>query len=145
MRTAAAMTREVIVVPPELPLASANRLMERRRIRHLPVVQGGALLGILSDRDVLRHADAIDRMTCAEAMTPAPITCAPATSVSRVAETMIEHKIDALPVVSEVGRLVGLVTSTDLLALLVDQPEVNRLPFDFQLREAEPHELAATA
>lgn len=145
MRTAAAMTREVIVVPPQLNLAAANRLMERSRIRHLPVVAGGSLLGIISDRDVLRHAGALERTSCAEAMTPAPITCFPATSVARVAALMIEHKIDALPVVSEDGSMVGLVTSTDLLGLLVDQPEANRLPFDFQLREAEAHELAANA
>jgi CBS domain-containing protein len=50
------MTRDVIVVPPTLSLLAAFAVMERERIRHLPVVQGGALLGILSDRDVLARA-----------------------------------------------------------------------------------------
>ena len=87
----------------------------------------------------------LERTTCAEAMTMAPITCSPATPVARVAALMIEHKIDSMPVLSEDGKLIGLVTSSDLLGLLIDQPEVNRLPFDFQVRVAEPQEFAATA
>ncbi len=50
------MTRDVIVVPPELTLDAAWRIMTRERIRHLPVVRAGALIGMLSDRDVLVHA-----------------------------------------------------------------------------------------
>jgi CBS domain-containing protein len=47
------MTRDVIIVTPELALATAWRVMTREHIRHLPVVRAGALVGMLSDRDVL--------------------------------------------------------------------------------------------
>ena len=49
---------------------------------------------------------------------------------------MLEHKIDSIPIVDYSGSLTGLVTSTDLLALLVDHDEAQMLPFDFRLRTA---------
>lgn len=139
------MTRDVIVVPPELTLEAANRLMAKWSIRHLPVVKAGHLAGILSDRDLLRHGDSHATTTCGEAMTPAPFTCTPAAPVARVAQMMLEHKIDSLPVMSEAGALIGLVTSSDLLALLIDRPEVEMLPFEFRLRTAEAEESGASA
>jgi acetoin utilization protein AcuB len=145
MRTAAAMTREVLVVQPELSLAVADELMREKHIRHLPVVQGGRLAGILSDRDVLRYRESAAQMSCGEAMTPAPVTCHPDTSVGRVAQLMLHHKIDSVPVVNEVGTLVGLVTSSDLLALLIDRAEVERLPFEFRLHVARTESVMATA
>jgi hypothetical protein len=57
MHASTTMTRNVIVVPPELALVTAWHLMIRERIRHLPVVRAGALLGMRSDRDVLRSRD----------------------------------------------------------------------------------------
>lgn len=55
-------------------------------------------------------------------------------SASLAAQLMAERKIDALPVVLE-GRVVGLVTSTDLVVLLAEQAPVCSLPFDFRVRE----------
>lgn len=137
------MTRDVIVVPPELTLANAWRVMTRERIRHLPVVRAGALIGMLSDRDVLGRGtmgrDGILHIepheVVAEAMTPTPLTtCEASTDVGELARRMIEDKIDAIPVVHGL-RLVGLVTSTDLLSLLLDRSEAVPLPFDFRLIE----------
>jgi predicted transcriptional regulator len=67
-------------------------------------------------------------------MTPAPITCLPNTPVGQVAELMLAHKIDSVPVVDGGGVLVGLVTSSDLLALLVERDQAQVLPFAFRLR-----------
>jgi CBS domain-containing protein len=50
---------------------------------------------------------------------------------------MLEHKIDSIPVVSVSGTLIGLVTSTDLLGLLVDRAQAQVLPFEFKLRVAD--------
>ena len=137
------MTRDVIVVPPELTLAAAWRIMVRERIRHLPVVRASALIGILSDRDVLMRGtlgkDEVlhvpHSLIVGEAMTPTPVeTCETTTSVAEIAKIMTEKKIDAVPVVRGL-RLLGLVTSTDLLQLLVDGFEARPLPFEFRLVE----------
>jgi acetoin utilization protein AcuB len=127
------MTRDVVVVSPTVTAGIAARMMERRRIRHLPVVEDGRLVGILSDRDLLKRAPGI---SCGAAMTPAPVTCLPSTSVSQVAKLMLQHKIDSIPIVSYSGSLTGLVTSTDLLGLLTDLDEAHMLPFDFRLQRA---------
>jgi acetoin utilization protein AcuB len=147
LKTAAAMTRDVIVVPMELKLSIAGRIMEEKRIRHLPVISGGRLAGILSNRDVLRFTGSPQEltMTCGEAMTAAPVTCTAATMVSRVAEQMLEHKIDALPVLSESGNLIGLVTTSDLLALLIEHAGLQKLPFDYHLSIAGSDEVAVPA
>jgi CBS domain-containing protein len=146
MRTQAAMTRDVVVVPPELELAAARKIMERRHIRHLPVVKAGRLVGILSDRDLLRYEGVlVDEGSVGAAMTPAPITCLITTSVSLVARMMLDHKIDSVPVVDPSGSLIGLVTSSDLLQLLVESAEVQALPFHFQLSMREEDGWASEA
>jgi acetoin utilization protein AcuB len=142
MKIAHAMTREVLVVVPEMKLSAVEQIMARRRIRHVPVVRGGHLVGILSDRDVLRYEGLDDlEVTAGAAMTPAPVTCGPEASVSRVAQLMLQHKIDSIPVVDAIGALLGLVTSSDLLVLLVDRAEAEQLPFDYQLRVVADGEL----
>jgi acetoin utilization protein AcuB len=128
------MTRDVIVVSPTVSVGAAGRMMQRMHVRHLPVVAAGRLVGILSDRDVLKHA-AHQEITCGEAMTAAPVTCDPEAPVSHVAGLMLEHKIDSIPVVRD-GRLVGLVTSSDLLEPLVERASAQVLPFDFRLRHS---------
>ena len=135
------MTRDVIVVPPSLSVANAWKILQTEKIRHLPVVDNGILVGILSDRDLLRLGNVqssgglgfVDR-SAGDIMTLKPITCTMSTSVAKVVRIMTEQKIDALPVV-EGTRLVGLVTSTDLLLLLLDREE-QVLPFDYRVAEA---------
>lgn len=142
------MTRKVVVAPARMPLDAAWAAMEARSIRHLPVVEGGRLVGMLSDRDVLLRATRDDEgrtivpgIPLVLAMTAAPLVCAPQTKVSDIARIMIDRKIDAMPVVDG-ERLVGLVTSTDLLALLVEADTTQPLPFDFDLEEAASHAVA---
>jgi CBS domain-containing protein len=134
MNTSAVMTRNVVVVSPTLPVGVAARLMQRVHVRHLPVVEERKLVGILSDRDLVKHAA---NATCGQAMTPAPVTCSQDASVGRVASLMLEYKIDSIPIVSVSGALIGLVTSTDLLGLLVDRAQAQVLPFQFELRVAD--------
>ena len=144
------MTRHVTVIGPGFPLRAAWQLMREQHIRHLPIVQQGRLVGILSDRDVLVRAvlepdGELDVPTdpVAIAMTPAPITCSKETSVGWLAQTLIERHIDCVPVLDETGLLVGLVTSTDLLSLLSDYEEGEMLPFDFRLVEARKQAVVA--
>jgi CBS domain-containing protein len=144
MKANSTMTRDVTVVGPACPLIVAWQIMREQRIRHLPIVEAMRLVGILSDRDILLRATAtgdgtvdVPREPVALAMTPAPVTCLPETSVGWMAQTMINHRIDAVPVVDRDGTLAGLVTSTDLLALLIDYEEGALLPFRFSVHDAE--------
>lgn len=144
MQARETMTRRVFVAPPELSLADGWAILERHRIRHLPIVSSGVLLGIVSDRDLLLHATPDERglafgdLRLGEAMTPAPITCGPSTPITELVRAMTERKIDAVPVVDDLDRLVGLVTSTDLLLLLLEREEArDPIPFRFELVSAQ--------
>ncbi len=137
------MTRRIIVVPPELSLRSAWLIMERGSMRHLPVARNGVLIGVLSDRDVFIRSSlgssreiVVPETPVGVAMTACPITCDPSTPVSELVQLMTVSKIDAVPVLAN-GRLVGLVTSTDLLHLLGRGPGVltEPLPWEFQMDE----------
>ncbi len=125
------MQRGVVVVTPETRLSEAVRLLQRRGFRHLPVLDQGKLVGIISDRDlkaamlsaVMSRNDtetwaALDRLTAADVMMRAVVTIAPMFPVEEAARLMVTKKISALPV-TEDGRLVGIVTETDVLDLFV--------------------------
>lgn len=149
MQASNTMTRDVIVVPAALALAVAWKIMTRERIRHLPVVRAGALIGMLSDREVLARGtlgtdgriEVPAHVTVGDAMTHTPLdTCERETPVADLICTMIEKKVDAVAVVHGL-RLVGLVTSTDLLSLLLQREPrgaTDPLPFEFHLIEDVP-------
>ncbi|MCK6547313.1 CBS domain-containing protein [Myxococcota bacterium] len=129
MRANQLMTKDVVSVKPKTSLADAYEIMMTRSVRHLPVIDGHALVGILSDRDLLLRAQLSDdgSMTFPErpvkdAMSQTPITCTPGTPVATIAKLMLDNKIDSVPVVSIHGDLIGLVTTTDLLGLLAEPP-----------------------
>lgn len=118
------MTKAVTVVGPEMGLQMAHALMIRMTARHLPVVAAnGKVIGIVSDRDVLLHAIrsgdgfVYPAVTVAEVMTPSPITAGLSTPISVIASLMLEHKIDAIPVIDR-DELIGLVTSSDLVSIV---------------------------
>jgi acetoin utilization protein AcuB len=121
----------VIRITPKTTLPEAIRLAVQRRVRHLPVVVDGELVGIVSDRDLKRAMASpatslevhelqylLDRLTVAEIMTQAVITIGPISPVEEAAQLMVMEKISALPVL-EAGQLVGIVTETDMLKLFV--------------------------
>jgi acetoin utilization protein AcuB len=122
------MQRGVVAVDPDTTLSEVTRLLERRGIRHLPVLDQGKLIGIISDRDVkasgaARGAGAepgapSTRLVARDVMTRAVMTIAPMFPVEEAARIMVTRKISALPVTEE-DRLVGIVTETDVLALFV--------------------------
>jgi len=106
-------------------LGAAHRLMQQHRIRHLPVMRDGKLVGLLSEHDILafraeRRADDWTRVAVSGAMIRAPQTAAPDDSLTEVAGRFAADKLDALPVV-ERGRVLGIVTVTDVLAAEVQR------------------------
>ena len=104
-------------------LASAHHIMNEHRIRHLPVLAGGHLVGIVSDRD-LKFIEALkdvdpERVTIEEAMSQEPYTVPPETPLGDVVRTMATERYGAALVV-EHGKVVGIFTAIDALRLLAD-------------------------
>ena len=118
-----AMTPRPTVVAPETEIEAAQTLMRRGRFRHLPVVAGDALVGIVSERD-LHVADAEDaaelrHRSIRSVMTANVITIGPDDPVEEAARLMLENKVSALPVV-EGAALLGIITESDIFRAFVD-------------------------
>ena len=112
------MTREVLTIGPETPCDKARRLMDEHRIRHLPVVAGGRLVGMVSDRDIRSAAVQPSAAIVGRIMTPNPVTVSSETRVEDAAQLMLDARIGSLPVAAG-DALVGIVTYTDLLRAFV--------------------------
>lgn len=119
MRAEQVMSAAVICISPKASLKKAEEVMKARGIRHLPVTDdAGKLIGILSDRDLLRATGAID-LPVSEYMSCQVLTATPETSIRQIAEALVQNKISALPVVDSGQRVVGILTTTDILKAIV--------------------------
>ncbi|HWR21702.1 MAG TPA: CBS domain-containing protein [Verrucomicrobiae bacterium] len=125
------MNRTLVTVDTHASLRQAQRILDRRNIRHLFVMDGKRLVGIVTDRDLRKAAPSskspltasereefMDELKVVEIMLRKLITASPSTTVREAAQVMIREKIGCLPVV-EGKTLVGIVTETDLLEILV--------------------------
>jgi CBS domain-containing protein len=118
MRAFEVMTKQVQTVPLFMAAADAAERMQRKRIRHLVVKDGNHVVGVVSDRDVLGKTDVVLRQqTVADIMARDVVSIEPQDTVRAAANLMRGHRIDCLPVLDR-GKLVGIVTTTDLLDLL---------------------------
>jgi len=121
------MSPTPVVVEPKAPLREVCRLMAEHRIRHVPVVSADGLVGVISDRDVrealpspigpdgaAEYAAAMDHIAVWKVMAEQVITVTPRTPLAQAAHLLADRKIGCLPVI-EAGRLVGIVTETDVL------------------------------
>jgi len=127
MRVRELMTAEPITVAPETSVVDARHLMATRRIRHLLVMDGARLVGIVTDRDIRLNLPSpatslsvwelnylLARLAVKEVMSRTVVTIGPDREAAAAARIMVEHKIGALPVLDG-ERLVGIVTETDFL------------------------------
>jgi len=105
------MTRSVVAVEPVTPVADAVRVMAAHNIRHLLVVQGSKLIGILSINDVPQYVK--PQLFVFDVMTPRPICISPHQPVEAARTLMANHTIASLPVVDN-DNLVGIVTVSDI-------------------------------
>ncbi len=121
------MAKQVVTVGPETMAAEALALCRENGIRHLPVLEGGRLVGIISDRDLRLATPALDdpdravalgRIRVADEMAKEVATVRPEDPVEEAAMEMYERKIGCLPVVDG-GGLVGIVTSSDVMRAFV--------------------------
>jgi CBS domain-containing protein len=121
------MVKEVATLDVNDELSLANDIMRLGRIRHLPVVEGQRLVGIISERDLFRSSlaqalgyatkdtrDLMKTLHIKDVMVPAVVTVSPDTPLCDAVRLMLDKKIGCLPVVEEAG-LVGLITETDIL------------------------------
>lgn len=132
MKIVELMTKNPLVMTPGETVGQADELMTENRIRQLPVVEGSALLGIITDRDVRSFlaesslADPEDRAKALktkvrDVMTADPLTLAPDDDLRDAVELLVEDKIGGIPVVDEAEGLVGIVTYVDVLRCFLNQ------------------------
>lgn len=100
------------------------RLMQEHGIRHLPIIRGGTVVGVVSDRDVrfvsgLRVAEKL-QLSAADIMAADPLTVLATTPLDEVALVMSEHKAGSVIVQDEDGHLLGIFTATDALNALIE-------------------------
>jgi acetoin utilization protein AcuB len=128
------MTADPVSISSDRTLAEAHRLMREKQIRHLPVVDAGRLVGLVSQRDLylletLQGVDP-DEERVEEAMTAEPFTVSPDALLEDVASAMAEHKYGSAVVV-DAGAVVGLFTTIDALrALAIVLRRPRRQPAD---------------
>jgi CBS domain-containing protein len=117
------MSRSPVAVPPDRPVASVIRLMRSEGIRHVLVVEGDRLVGIVSNRDVRAlltddEPPVLPTSPISRVMTENPVTTSPDAALADAARAMLERKIGALPVLDGV-RVVGILTKSDALEALL--------------------------
>lgn len=119
--------KPVIGLAPEDTLDKAVSLMMEHRIGSLVVTKNDQLVGILSERDILRVLNQKYPMwspiTAADAMTPNPYTCHPDDTLEQVMNTMVEHNVRHLPVVYQ-DKLEGMLSITDVVEELLKSTKV---------------------
>ena len=126
MRLDEVMTKGARTVSPAVPAEDAWELMRRGGVRHLVVTDGSNVVGVVSDRDASGRAGAAVRAgrTVADLMTRHAVTMSPTHTVRQAANLMRGRTIGCVPIVDR-GRLVGVVTVSDLLEVLgrgIDRP-----------------------
>jgi len=117
------MTPSPVTIGQEQTIEHAAKVMREHHIRHLPVLHGGRVVGLLSERDValvetLKDVDP-RKVTVEDAMTQSPYTTAPDTGIDRVAAEMAEHKYGAAIVVQN-NHVVGVFTTVDACRTLAE-------------------------
>ena len=126
------MATEVTTIERNDSLQLAKDIMTLGRVRHFPVMDDGKVVGVVSQRDlykaslgsVMKYGEKaqhafLEGIAIKEVMTDPPVTIAPHASVQEAARLMMEKKIGCLPVL-EGAKLVGIVTETDMLKLVVE-------------------------
>lgn len=127
------MTTPVTTISGETALLEAWRTLGRTGIRQLVVVsERNQVVGMLSDRDILRRINVIDdevevelALTAADVMQREVITTDSMSDIRRVARVLAFYHVDSMPVTGEGGRLIGIVTRGDILRGFAENPKLN--------------------
>jgi acetoin utilization protein AcuB len=127
------MTLDPVTVSPDLIVSEAYALMSKHHIQCLPVVEGDWFVGMIvlrdlwaamtsfeADHEFIARTFRMDCCTVLQVMTHRAVTVTPDTPIKVACERMLKHRIGALPVISR-GRLVGILTESDIFRLVVDR------------------------
>ncbi len=122
------MQRDIAVLDPGASLRAASELMHDNDVRHIPIVEQGHVVGIISDRDLRCYlsdlflsepettpATARRTLTVRQIMQPKPVAVEPESDLSEVIECILDFKIGAVVVTDTEGRLCGIISYEDIL------------------------------
>lgn len=112
----------VHMVEPNTGVLEVFNLMKSKKVRHIPVVQNGEAVGVISDRDVqfINHSGDAFQLKASDVMTAAPYSVDSLTSVPHVVNVMAQKKINSVLTHDQSHKIVGIFTSTDALQILAD-------------------------
>lgn len=127
------MTKELVTVNQNDSLYEAEKVLNKYNIRHIPVVEGQKIVGVISRSDLLRISFSdldendekvvpviYDMYTIPQVMTKVPVAVESNTTIKETAEILAKQSFHSIPVVDK-GELVGIVTTTDLINYLLEQ------------------------
>jgi len=112
------MTKELITVHPDDKLSMVLEAFKTKKIHHLPVIEDGKLVGLITTSDLMwlnRSFDDYSSIQVSDVMTRKLATLEPSAKIGTAAEIFLENWFHALPIVDENELLVGIVTSFDIL------------------------------
>jgi acetoin utilization protein AcuB len=127
------MSTQPVTIPADVTITKALQVMRQNEVRRLPVLdEEGNLVGIVSEKDLLYASPSpatslsiyemhylLSRLRVTELMTTDPITVSPDTPLEEAARIMADNKIGGLPVMED-GRLVGIITETDIFKVFLE-------------------------
>lgn len=124
------MNKNVICLYPDTSLDKAWQKIQKHDIRHIPIIDIlNHLIGIVSDRDILlamiQEQQKSIRLTLNDCMCKKVLTVRPEAWIQDITGTMLQEKIGCLPVMSEEGKLLGLVTRSDILRTIIHNPHLD--------------------
>jgi len=139
------MTTDIITLTPDTTVLRAMSIIQQKGIRHLPVVEGKKVVGMVTNLDIQRvsASDAstlsvyelnylLDKIKVSQFMTKKVFTVDPDEPIEAAAKLIYDHKIGSLPVVKN-GELVGLITSSDILETFIEVLGINEPSVRIQL------------
>ena len=152
------MAPNPIVIDENTSIMKGTQLMKEHGIRRVPVVKMGRLVGIVTDRDIKEAAPSkttsldvhelyylLSEIKVKDIMTPDPITLNETDSVEKAAVIMLRNKISGLPVVNDQNHVLGMVTQSDLLRVMISITGIKRGPIqlacDFEDETGVLHKL----
>ena len=119
MKVSQYMTRPAITIDPQTEFHRAFDLMHARRIHHLPIVDGGRLVGLVAERDLLLAAANFGsaEVPVADIMRRRPICVSEDAQLKDAARLLVTNHIGSLPVLNSAMSLVGIITETDIFKI----------------------------